>query len=442
MSAPPKRRRFTLTQRVVWAVTATVALFVGLQSLLAYFALHTQEDELTDDMLRREVQQLITLTLRPGLMPVGALHASSGLTAYLTRGSEGAAALPAELKSLAPGLYQLTPDNRIWHVAVVDTEDGRLCIVLDATDSEARVFHFGYTLLALWAICVAAAALIARGVASIAVGPMVDATRSIGRWAPDRAAGQHPPLDEAGVLMETFNRFRDRVDETVAREREFAANLDHEIRTPLTTIRTDAELIALESTLAPTAQQRIDRIIASVDDIVATTESTLSSSAGRAEKTAPIALRECLRTVCDALADRAAQRDLRIDIAVADGPSLVADRQALLTVCRNLVRNAIEHAAPATLRIEGDARGLSFSDDGPGIAAAALAHVFERFHQGRRADVDDGANDGDTQAATRRGLGLAIAQRMCDLQGWRLSVRSPLANDRGTTFVLDFETPE
>jgi len=435
MSAPPRRRRFTLTQRVVWAVTATVALFVGLQSLLAYFAMHTQEDDLTDDMLRREVQQLITLTLRPGLMPVGALEASPGLTAYLTRGSDGMAAMPPELKSLAPGLYQLAPGGRNWHVAVVDTEDGRLRIVLDATASEARVYHFGYTLLVLWCICVAVAALIARGVAAIAVGPIVEATRSIARWAPDRPAGQPPPLDEAGVLMETFNRFRDRVDDTVAREREFAANLDHEIRTPLTTIRTDAELIALETALAPAGQQRIDRIIASVDDIVATTESALSSSAGRSEAAAPIALRECLRTVCDALADRAAQRNLRIEIAVDSGPALVADRQALLTVCRNIVRNAIEHAAPATLRVEGDARGLTFNDDGPGITAVELPHVFERFHQGHRAD------DGGTQAAPRRGLGLAIARRMCDLQGWRLSVRSPLANGRGTTFTLAFGAP-
>ena len=188
MSTPARQRRLSLTQRVVLAVTGTVALFVGLQSMLAYFAMHTQEDELTDDMLRREVQQLITLTLKPGLMPVGALNASPGLTAYLTRGSEGAAALPADLKALAPGLYQLTPDGHVWHVAVVDTEDGRLCIVLDATASEARVFHFGYTLLVLWCICVASAALIARWVASIAVGPIVDATRSIARWAPDRPA--------------------------------------------------------------------------------------------------------------------------------------------------------------------------------------------------------------------------------------------------------------
>lgn len=432
MTAHAGQRRFTLTQRVVLAVTTTVALFVGLQSLLAYFAMHVQEDELTDDMLRREVQQLITLTLKPGLMPVGSLDASPGLTAFLTRGDEGMAVLPPELKGLGPGLYQLSPRGRVWHVAVVDTEDGRLRIVLDATASEARVFHFGYTLLALWAICVVVAALIARAVAAIAVGPIVEATRSIARWAPDRPAGQAVLLDEAAVLMETFNRFRDRVDETMAREREFAANLDHEIRTPLTTIRTDAELIALETPLAPLAQQRLDRIIASVDDIVATTESTLWSSAGRTHAAAPIALRECLVTVCRALADRAAERALRIDIAVDDAASLEGDRQALLTVCRNLVRNAIEHAAPATLRIAGDGSALSFADDGPGIGAAALPHVFERFHQGHRVD------EGDTHAAPRRGLGLAIARRLCDLQGWRLGVESPLADGRGTRFVLDF----
>jgi signal transduction histidine kinase len=369
-------------------------------------------------------------------MPVGALQASPGLTAYLTRGDDGSAALPAELKDLPPGLYQLGPPGQVWHVAVVDTEDGRLRIVLDATASEERVFHFGYTLLALWAICVAAAALIARAVASIAVGTIVDATRSIARWAPDRPAGQPPPPDEAAMLMETFNRFRDRADETVAREREFAANLDHEIRTPLTTIRTDAELIALETALAPAAQQRVDRIIASVDDIVATTESALSSSAGRAEATAPIALRECLLAVSGALADRAAERQLRVEIAVDGAASLIGDRQALLTVCRNIVRNAIEHAAPGTLRVAGDGRALSFADDGPGISAAALPYVFERFHQGHRTD------EGGSAISPRRGLGLAIARRLCDLQGWRLSVRSPLANGRGTLFSLEFVAPE
>ena len=49
---------------VIWAVTGTVALLVGLQTVLAYFTMHVQEDELTDDMLHREVQHLIGLAQR------------------------------------------------------------------------------------------------------------------------------------------------------------------------------------------------------------------------------------------------------------------------------------------------------------------------------------------------------------------------------------------
>ena len=427
-----KARDFTITQRVIWAVTGTVAVLVGLQTLLAYFAMHEQEDELTDDMLHREVQHLIGLAHRPGLMPSGALVASPRVQAWLTRGADGASGVPGEVRDLPPGLYQeVQPRGQVWHVAVVDTEDGRLSVVVDATASESRVHRFGLTLLALWVVCVAATALIARGVAAIAVGPIVAATRSIARWAPEPSPPGDFPHDEASTLMEAFNRFRDRVDETVAREREFAANLDHEIRTPLTAIRTDAELIGLETPLAPA--HRVERIIANVDEIIATTESTLSSSAGRVVDARPVDLREVVRTACDAMADRAASRQLRIAVDLAAGESLVADRQALLAVCRNIVKNAIEHAAPALLTIGGDRRGLSFHDDGPGIEAAALPYVFERYHQGHRSDA------GTAAGTPRRGLGLAIARRMCDLQGWRLSVRSPAAGGtRGTAFMLEF----
>jgi signal transduction histidine kinase len=238
------------------------------------------------------------------------------------------------------------------------------------------------------------------------------------------------------VLMETFNRFRDRVDDMVEREREFAANLDHEIRTPLTTIRTDAELVGLEADLAPQQRRRLARIAASVDEIIATTESTLSYSAGRFAAAETIDLRDFLVATCSALADRADARGLRVIVEVGAGEHVAVDRQALLTVVRNLVRNAVEHAAPATLRIGGDPRALVFSDDGPGIAPDRLAHMFERASGENR--VDAGASRG----ARVRGLGLAIAKRLCDLQGWRLAVRSPLESGRGTAFTLDFGAAE
>jgi signal transduction histidine kinase len=425
-------RRRSLAERVVWAVTATVALLVGLQSVLAYVAMHAQEDELSETMLQREVHLIVTHILQPGLMPTGTMIDSSRVSAWLTRDGAGADEIPAPMRNLGPGLYHFDPDGKSLHVAVTDTEDGRLTVVLDATTAEERVDRFAYTLFALWLVCVGATVWIARGVAAIAVGPIVAATRTIARSAPDRPLPADGPGDEAGVLIETFNRFRDRVDDMVEREREFAANLDHEIRTPLTTIRTDAELVGLEADLAPQQRRRLERIAASVDEIIATTESALSYSAGRFAGAETIDLRDFLVATCSALADRADVRGLRVIVDVDAGERIAVDRQALLTVVRNLVRNAVEHAAPATLRIGGDPRALVFSDDGPGIAPARLARMFERAERERRVDA------GAARGARVRGLGLAIAKRLCDLQGWRLAVRSPLESGRGTAFTLDF----
>jgi len=427
------KRRRSLAERVVWAVTATVALLVGLQSVLAYLAMHAQEDELSDTMLQREVQQIVAHIVQPGVTPVGKLLDSIRVEAWLARAGSGDETLPAEMRALGPGLYQLDTAGRTLHVAVTDTEEGRLTVVLDATAAEERVHRFGYTMAVLWLVCVGATVWIARGVAAIAVGPIVDATRTIARSAPGQPLATSPRTDEADVLTETFHRFRDRVDEMVERERQFAANLDHEIRTPLTTIRTDAELLALETPLAPAQQARLGRIVASVDEIVETTAATLSFSAGRSTASEPLDLREVLLHAGAAMGDRAEHSGLVIVVDVAPGERVEGDRQALLTVARNLVRNAIEHAAPATLRVSGDHHAVVFSDDGPGIPAARLERVFERRPRGARVD------EAPAPGGRVRGLGLAIAKRLCDLQGWQLAVRSPLDGGRGTAFTLVFD---
>src|SRR5207302_9981912 len=100
-------------------------------------------------------------------------------------------------------------------------------------------------------------------------------------------------------------------------------------------------------------------------------------------------------------ADRAEARDLRIVVDVPDGEVVTLDRQALLMIVRNLLRNAIEHAAPATLRIGGDRHALVFSDNGPGIDPGRLARLFQRPEAERRADA------GAARSGRVRGLGLA-----------------------------------
>jgi K+-sensing histidine kinase KdpD len=93
-----------------------------------------------------------------------------------------------------------------------------------------------------------------------------------------------------------------------------------------------------------------------------------------------------------------------------------ADRQALLTIVRNLLRNAIEHAAPATLRIGGDRHAIVFSDDGPGIEPAGSSG------SSRAPAMPTRRVEARLRGARVRGLGLAIAKRLCDLQGWTIEV--------------------
>jgi hypothetical protein len=139
-------RRRSLAERVVWAVTATVAPLVGLQSVLAYVTMHEQEDDLSDTMLSREVQQIVAHTMQPGLTPTGMLVDSTLVSAWLARAGAGGESIPAPMRDLAPGLYHFDPGRQVAPRRRHRHRDGRLTVVLDATAAEERVYRFGYTL--------------------------------------------------------------------------------------------------------------------------------------------------------------------------------------------------------------------------------------------------------------------------------------------------------
>jgi len=230
---------------------------------------------------------------------------------------------------------------------------------------------------------------------------------------------------------------QNQVDRSIAREREFASNLSHEVRTPLAAIRSDSELMLLTQALTPDQQQRLTRVVDNVDDVIVSLESARAMARDQLRAPEPVDIAECMEDAWRGYAAQAKLADLRFDNQLPAGQVLTLDRYALLTVLRNLVRNAIEHAAPASLTASFDTqRGLELRDDGKGIAEGDLPFLFRRYFSGRLRD--SGVAGGDE---TARGLGLAIAKRVCDMQGWSLSVESSQAEGpaRGTRFLLRFE---
>jgi signal transduction histidine kinase len=209
-----------------------------------------------------------------------------------------------------------------------------------------------------------------------------------------------------------------------AAQRAFVADASHELRTPVTLVRTNAEVL-LETGAVPAAEDR-----ALVEDIVAVSGRmgrviadliTLARLDAGALTLAhrPVALDAVLASSCGQMA-RWAQRHA---VALRRGPSTAlvvqGDAGRLEQVVVILLDNAITYNRPGgtvvvTLGRAGDQAVLEVRDTGPGIAAADLPHLFARFYRGRGAGV----------AAEGSGLGLAIAEGIVRAHGGRLRVHS------------------
>lgn len=426
----------SLKRRVALALVAVVALFIAAQGMLAYLSLVDQEDDLVDELVLTQARQLAERAERGELRGPSAaalLRPGPNLAAWFVdaSGTASPAPLPAHLASLADGPHRLGRPYQELHVVVLPAAGGRLYVQYDAEQNEAKVREFGGYLIGLAAICLALGAAISWQVADWAVGPIERLTARLANWAPDEGRAA-PASDEESRLLGAFARVQDRFEQAIAREREFIANLGHEIRTPLAALRTDLEL--LEPAVDPAQKPRLQRALAAVDAIAGALESARSLLRERRVAAQPVDLARCVDDAWASLQALPGAERLAFANEVVPGTIVEADRHALLTILRNLFRNAVEHAAPARCAVRYVDGAIEVADDGPGIAPEDLPFVFDRYYRGRMLDTAEAAPDGE------RGLGLAIARQVADLNGWQLAVEPASARDpryaQGTRFIL------
>ncbi len=439
-----KLRMSTLQRRISVALTAVVLLFVAIQGYLVYLSLERQEDDLVDDVVMSETRRLINRIAEgtePDLLEDGVLRLGPNLTAWLVAPGLPASRVPAWLRVLEPGPHRQHLDERVLHSAIQDTAVGRLYVEYDATANEAFVYEFGSFLLVTGIAFVLLGWILSVWVAGIVVAPISRLAQQLSNWSPSSTAPTVGASDEETLLLQAFDQAQRRMDQAVAHEREFAANVRHEVRTPLAALRTDAELVLLtETSLSASTRQRLGRIISATDSVAEAVEAAHALASQTPARREPVDLASCVENAWASLQhlNSAGRMQLRVELPRGEPDGPVLDRQALMTVLRNLLRNAIVHAAPGVCTIRRTALGLTVSDNGPGIAAEILPRIFDRYFSGRLSDTS-GRQAAEPSAGGQRnhGLGLAIAEQIATQQNWRLSVRS--VPGQGTTFSLDFE---
>jgi two-component system sensor histidine kinase TctE len=276
------------------------------------------------------------------------------------------------------------------------------------------------------ALLLAAVALLVWFAVRLVLRPLMQLKTAVETRGPNDASDVDPALvhKEVRPLVAALNSSRSRMHLLINSQRRFIADASHQLRTPLTVLKTQAEL-ALRECDRPGADPELSKAALReiVHSMAATTDSTVNL-ANRlltlariehrdqgAEQTAPVALRAIARQVGLELAMAAVAR--HIDLSLEAEQDGVVHGQSLLLheMLANLVDNALRYTSSGgtvTIRVLEDTDGvaLEVEDNGPGIAAAERERVFAPFY---RAAATLERNPGG------HGLGLAIVHDIASL---------------------------
>ncbi|WP_110945399.1 sensor histidine kinase [Streptomyces avicenniae] len=374
-------------------------------------------------------------------------HAGTTASAAALIGAGVRAAPPGETVRLRVEGHELlarglpSPGLTVRSSDEPDAHPTTLVLVIDASVDDATIRSLilrqaGIVTLAL--VCLLGLAVV---VLNVGLRPLARMVRSADAIAAGRRsermplAGRHSEIDD---LARAVNDALDAQARAEERVRSFAADASHELRTPLATISGWLDLYRQGALSA----EQLEAAVAHIDD-----------AAGRmrllVDELALLARFDAGRPIGrDALDVAALVQDVLADARVIDphrgfgyeGPAGVwikGDAARLAQVLRNLVGNAAQHTPDGTavrvaLSERPDGVRIAVSDDGPGIPAAHLEHVFERFWRG---------DPSHSRATGGSGLGLAIVRAIVTAHGGRVGVTSVAGSGAtgptGTTVTVE-----
>jgi two-component system sensor histidine kinase MprB len=348
----------------------------------------------------------------------------------LTLGTGGA--LPVDARARAVGAGDAREffsdadvgDDHVRVLTVPLRTGGALQLARSLQSTDSVLARLRWVLLALVAGGIALAALLGRLAARHLVAPVTRVTAAARHIAEtEDLAGriEVTSADEVGELAARFNAMLDTLEGSIAAQRQLVADASHELRTPITSLRTNIEVLAESAELEPAERARL------IADVQAQAEELSELVAdlielARGDQAAP----ELEDVRLDALVAEAIERAQRhapdvefsadLEPAVVEG---VPDR--LARAVNNLLDNAARHGSHVEVRTGPE--GLTVRDDGPGIDPADLPHIFDRFYRGA-----------DARGRPGTGLGLAIVRQVAEQHGGSVSVEN--VGGGGAEFAL------
>jgi signal transduction histidine kinase len=317
-----------------------------------------------------------------------------------------------------------------------DTQPGSILLVAESLAPQQRMLaEVRWLLLG----CGGRAVELALGGTALLTGRvLVPLTRLMREAAAVAAIGHHdermpilPRKSEVGQFAATINTLIATVERALRQQREFLADTSHELRSPLTVVLANLNLLRrdldphereLSVNEATAEAQRMRRLI---NELLLLAQADTAQVIARA----PLRLDELVAEAVAAVRRLAPDHVYQLEI---ESPLVViGDEERLTQLVRNLLENAAKYTPPGTrvdvrLRQSGRIAQLIVADSGPGITAEHLAHLWDRYYR-----VDDVRS----RASGGTGLGLPIVKYIAEAHGGRANVASEAG--LGTTFTIE-----
>src|SRR5579863_9417146 len=245
--------------------------------------------------------------------------------------------------------------------------------------------------------------------------------------------------DEIGRLAKSFHDLLARLAEAFARERQFISDASHELKTPLTSINANAQMLLRWGDRDETVRREsLETIVRESADLAAMVNGMLTlAKADRGDEIPkePLSLAQIAAEVTQNATARAAEKDIELHFSHATTPSVWGDPNLLRQMVANLVDNAIKFTERGRVDVRvGSAGALAWvevTDSGHGIPQEELSNLFQRFYRADKARSRD---------VPGTGLGLAIVRSIARVHGGEATAtRAPAG---GAIFRVDLPLME
>ncbi len=356
---------------------------------------------------------------------------NSTLRTYVSTPGQAETGVPPELRTLPQGVHdEIAVAGRSVTAVVRDVGGERIYMTFDLTQQE----HEEYSMF-LWELLLSA---LGAGILSWAIWwlsgrllrPVSDLVKAIDAVSADvrdqRIEVTADSTSEITTIARAMNRYVERMDGFVLRERAFIDSVSHELRTPIAVIAGAAEIMAADAAVPESSRPPLARIQRTATDVgqlitallvLAKTPSRLRAS-GEA-----CSLEQLVPDIVNAHEHMRRNRELRVDVGALSPSRIEVPAQIVTVAIANILRNAIENTDRGRVGVSIQPAGVvRIEDSGRGMSPEEIARIYTA--QARQ----DGSMAG-------YGIGLQLIRHISEHLGWTLEIAS--RRDLGTVVVLD-----